>query len=152
MSRVSREFACTADAVFAILDDGWLYPSWVVGASRMRDVDQQWPHPGSKLHHSVGSWPLLIDDTTSSVEYSPPRLVRLRARAWPGGEAEVLLEVTPSPDGCTVTMTEDAVAGPGMLIPGPLRSVLLTPRNRESLRRLAFLAERRETGPTTTDK
>ena len=48
--------------VFAVLADGWLYPSWVVGASRVRGVDGTWPQPGSRIHHSVGVWPLLIDD------------------------------------------------------------------------------------------
>jgi Polyketide cyclase / dehydrase and lipid transport len=145
VSRVSREFTCTPDAVFDVLQDGWLYPTWVVGASRMRDVDNQWPRVGTELHHSVGSWPLLINDTTSSVEYSPPRRLALHARAWPTGEADILIEITPTPAGCTVTMTEDAVSGPGRLVPRPFRSVLLAPRNRESLRRLAFIAEGRVT-------
>jgi hypothetical protein len=143
VSRVSREFTCTPDAVFDVLQDGWLYPSWVVGASRMRGVDHLWPHTGAQLHHSVGSWPLLINDTTTSVDYRPPVRFRLRARAWPTGEADVLIEITPTPTGCTVTMTEDAVAGPGRLVPRPLRTALLTSRNRESLRRLAFTAEGR---------
>ena len=26
-------------AVWAVLADGWLYPVWVVGAARMREVD-----------------------------------------------------------------------------------------------------------------
>jgi hypothetical protein len=38
------------------------------------------------------------------------------------------------------------VAGPGRLVPGPLRDVLLRWRNVESLRRLAFIAERRAAG------
>ncbi len=29
-----------------MLSDGWLYASWVVGASRVRDVDPRWPSPG----------------------------------------------------------------------------------------------------------
>ena len=141
MSRISRDFSCSPEAVFDVLKNGWLYPTWVVGASRMRGVDKDWPRVGSKLHHSVGSWPLLVDDTTSSVEYQPPHRFTLRARAWPGGEAEVLLEVTPSHQGCTVTITEDAVAGPGKLLPGPVRTALLDPRNKETLRRLAYIAE-----------
>ena len=145
MNRVSRDFTCTPQAVFDVLRDGWLYPTWVVGASRMRGVDPDWPQTSSKLHHSVGSWPLLINDTTSSMEHTPPWRLKLRARAWPTGEAEVLIEITPSAEGCTVTMSEDAVAGPGRLVPRPIRSALLTPRNRESLRRLAFIAEGRTT-------
>ncbi len=48
--------------------DGWIYPVWVVGASRMRDVEDGWPAPGTKLHHSFGIWPLVIDDTTEVLE------------------------------------------------------------------------------------
>ena len=141
MSRISREFSCPPEAVFEVLKDGWLYPTWVVGASRMRSVDSTWPQVDSKLHHSFGTWPLLVNDTTSSMEFQPPERFRLRARGWPGGEAEVLIEVTPSAKGCTVTIIEDVVAGPGKLLPRPVRTLVLDPRNKETLRRLAFIAE-----------
>jgi hypothetical protein len=39
MSRNVRASACSPQAVFEVLADGWLYPGWVVGASRMRAVD-----------------------------------------------------------------------------------------------------------------
>jgi putative transposase len=64
---------CTPEEVFGVLEDGWLFAVWVVGASRIRDVDATWPKADSKIHHSVGSWPLLIDDTTSVVEIDPFR-------------------------------------------------------------------------------
>ena len=60
----SRRLNCSPEQVFAVLNDGWTYPLWVVGASRIRDVDHGWPAPGSKLHHSFGVWPALIDDTS----------------------------------------------------------------------------------------
>ncbi len=126
-----------------MLADGWLYASWVVGASRIRGVDAGWPRVGTKIHHSVGSWPMLIDDVSIAMLYDPPRSLKLKARAWPAGEAEVLIEVRSAPEGCTVTMSEDAVAGPGRLLPGPLRHTVLDWRNREALTRLAFLAEGR---------
>jgi hypothetical protein len=138
-----RVMRCTPGDVWNVLADGWLYGLWVVGASRIRDVDESWPSPGSRIHHSVGSWPLLIDDTTSVVEADPTRSLRLRARAWPGGEAAVLIEIEPAGSGCRVAITEDAVAGPGRLVPHPVRAALLHPRNSESLRRLNYLAEGR---------
>ena len=61
---VRRTIQAVPARVWAVLADGWLYPSWVVGASRMRDVEESWPAPGSQLHHSVGLWPLLLDDRT----------------------------------------------------------------------------------------
>jgi hypothetical protein len=143
MSLNRRAMHCTPDAVFSVLSDGWLYTNWVVGASRMRNVDDHWPAGGSELHHSVGTWPLLVDDTTTVLEVDPPRLLRLQARAWPGGEAEVVVTIEPTPAGCTVTIEELASAGPAKLIPTPLENLLLRWRNREALQRLAMIAEGR---------
>ena len=41
-----RWFNCAAKQVWDVLGDGWLYPLWVVGASRIRDVDDGWPAEG----------------------------------------------------------------------------------------------------------
>lgn len=143
MNSVSAEFACPPDRVFDVLADGWLYPTWVVGASRMRDVDDNWPEEGSLLHHSVGSWPLLIDDTTSVLEWNPPTQMVLKARAWPAGSAVVKLTVEASGAGCIVTMEEDALEGPARFVPKPVRSAAIRARNVETLKRLAFIAENR---------
>ena len=140
---VRRTINADPGRVWAVLSDGWLYPSWVVGASRMRGVDQSWPAPGSELHHSVGVWPLLLDDRTEVVGSVPPEELRLRAHGWPAGAAEVLITLEPTGDGTEVTIREDAVAGPAKLIPMPVRQVSVIPRNREAHRRLAFLAEGR---------
>lgn len=134
--------ACSPENVFAVLSNGWLYPTWVVGASRMRDVDQTWPSVSATLHHSVGVWPLLLDDTTSILEWDPPTHALLKARGWPAGAAHVALDVVPAKGGCTVTITEDAVEGPlRRLLPEPVRAAALLPRNKETLQRLSFLAE-----------
>ena len=138
-----RDMQCAPSDVWEVLADGWLYGLWVVGASRIRDVDKPWPAPESRIHHSVGTWPLLIDDTTSVISNDPGRSLKLRARAWPGGEAEVLISIEPIGTACRVSITEDAVAGPGRFVPGPIRSALLHQRNIESLRRLSYLAENR---------
>ncbi|MDQ4055392.1 MAG: SRPBCC family protein [Actinomycetota bacterium] len=143
MSSNSRLVKAGADEVWRVLADGWLYPVFVVGASRMRDVDARWPEAGAELHHSVGVWPALIDDTTAVLESQPPTMLRLRARAWPGGEAEVTFRLKPQGPETEVTIEEDAVSGPGRLVPKPLRDPPLTWRNVETLRRLAFIAERR---------
>ncbi|MEI5674501.1 MULTISPECIES: SRPBCC family protein [unclassified Nocardioides] len=143
MSRNTRLIHATPDEVWSVLADGWLYPLWVVGASRMREVDDHWPEVGAQLHHSVGSWPLLIDDTTEVLEAVPGSLLRVRARAWPGGEAEVLVRLEASGSETEVVIEEDAVTGPGRLVPKPLRDVPLAWRNVETLRRLAYVAERR---------
>ena len=133
--------SCAPEDVFAVLSNGWLYPTWVVGASRMRDVEAAWPAVDAKIHHSFGVWPLLIDDTTSILEWDPPRHAKLKARGWPAGSAHVVLDVEPEPGGCRVTITEDAVEGPGVLIPKPVRAAAILWRNKETLQRLAYLAE-----------
>lgn len=144
MSTNSRIVTASPEQVWRVLSDGWLYPVWVVGATRMRDVDDAWPAVGSQLHHSVGIWPVVVDDTTEVLEVRAPEYLRLRARAWPGGEAEVELLLEPAEGGTRVTIVEDVVKGPTALTPEPLRKLPLLWRNRETLRRLAFIAERRE--------
>ena len=143
MSTNKRLVQATPDQVWSVLADGWLYPLWVVGASRMREVDAEWPEPGARLHHSVGTWPLLIDDTTEVVESNPGATLTLRARAWPSGEAGVTLHLRPNGTGTEVVIEEDAESGPATLVPKVLRDPPLRWRNVETLRRLAYLAERR---------
>lgn len=141
MSRNVRLLRCTPDDVFRVLGDGWLYPSWVVGASRMREVGSTWPATGARLHHSFGVWPALIDDSTVVEACDPPRRLVMRARGWPIGEARVTVDVKPRGDGSVVRIQEEAVAGPGRLVPRPLLDLLLHWRNAETLHRLAYLAE-----------
>lgn len=124
-----------------MLSDGWLFAVWVVGASRIRDLDQSWPQAGATIHHSIGAWPLLINDTTTVIDVQQQRSLHLRARGWPAGEADVLIEIEPTSSGCVVTITEDAVKGPGVLVPQIILDALLNWRNVETLRRLGYLAE-----------
>jgi len=143
MSLNERVIAAAPEDVFAVLQDGWTYPAWVVGAARIRDVDSGWPQPGSSIHHSLGAWPLLLDDATTAEAYQPPHRLTIEARAWPAGSARVDFAVAEHPEGCVVTMREEAVAGPAKLIPPSVMDPALHWRNAETLRRLAFLAEGR---------
>ena len=149
MATNKREIKATPAQVWAVLSDGWLYPVWVVGATRMRDVDRSWPQAGSKLHHSAGVWPAVINDNTEVLECDPGRYLKLRARGWPLGEAEVA--ITLSPQGLQgahtlVEIKEEAVSGPGAMIPKPVEDLAIKYRNVETLRRLAFVAENRQAG------
>jgi|UniRef100_UPI004053510E hypothetical protein len=141
MSRNVRVLQCTPEDVFEVLADGWLYPSWVVGASRMREVDETWPMADAELHHSFGVWPLLINDKTLVEEFVPSRRMVMKARGWPIGEARVTIDVKPRGDRCVVRIQEEAVAGPGRFVPAPLMDIALHWRNDETLHRLAYLAE-----------
>ena len=143
MSTTTRSVSATPEQVWEVLADGWLYPLFVVGASRMRDVDESWPAVGARLHHSVGTWPLLINDTTEVLEVEEGKRLLLLARGWPAGQAHVEISLEPAADATVVTITEDVTAGPGVLMPKPLRDAQLHWRNVETLRRLGFVVEGR---------
>src|SRR5687768_2776915 len=101
MSRTTRHLECRPEDVFDVLADGWSFATWVVGAARIRDVDSDWPAVGSRIHHSVGVWPLLISDTTVVEQVDSPRLLQLRVKAWPTGEGRVVIRCEPDVEGGT---------------------------------------------------
>jgi len=142
MATNTREIETVPDKVWEVLSDGWLYPVWVVGATRMRDVESSWPQVGARLHHSFGVWPAVVNDNTEVLESEPGRYLKLRARGWPIGEAEVAITLTAIRAHTLVQIDEKAVSGPGA-VPGPLEAVLIKWRNMETLRRLALVAENR---------
>jgi len=143
MSVNTRDIHATPGQVWDVLADGWLYPVWVVGATRMRDVDADWPAQGSKLHHSAGVWPLIVSDNTEVLDCAPGQYLRLRARGWPMGEAEVVVTLDAAGADTHVEIDERVVAGPARLIPTPANDLMIKVRNTETLRRLAFIAEHR---------
>lgn len=143
MATTTWTAATTPDKVWEVLEDGWLFPLWVVGACRIRGVDASWPAPGSRLHHSVGVWPAAFDDHTESLACDTGERLELQARAWPLGEARVLITLQPDDQGTEITLEEDVTHGPGTFLPPPVRAAALQVRNKETLRRLAMLAEGR---------
>jgi uncharacterized protein YndB with AHSA1/START domain len=144
VSVTERVIPATPDRVFAVLSDGWTYSDWVVGAAHVRDVDASWPAPGSLLHHKSGPWPLSLNDSTTVLECEPDRMLLLRVRIWPFGEAEVRIELAPADAGSTrVRMTEHFVHGPLHVIQNKLNHLLLHRRNVEALRRLSDFAVNR---------
>ncbi|GGS36382.1 MULTISPECIES: SRPBCC family protein [Actinokineospora] len=143
MAAVSKEIPVPIDRVWAVLADGWTYASWVVGASHIRRVDSTWPAEGSGIHHSVGLWPLVINDVTRVRAVRPGEMVELDARLWPVGAATVRLELFPTATGTRVVMTENARSGPAAALPERAQDLMLVPRNKESLERLCALAARK---------
>lgn len=142
MATVSRFVAASPSQVFRVLADAWTYAGWVVGASTIRAVDAGWPQPGTRLHHAVGAWPLLVVDQTEVVAVEPDRRLELQAHGWPLGEARVLFELEPEDAGTRVVMHERARRGPALLMRNPLGERLIALRNTESLARLAAMVER----------
>jgi len=145
MSTNELTIRATPEQVWDVLADGWLYPLWVVGAARMRRVDPEWPEVGARIHHSVGLWPLLINDHTEVLEMRRGEFLALRARAWPAGAAEIAITLTPNREHTDVKLEEKVTSGPGTLLPPPIEGLSLKWRNSEALQRLASIAEQRTT-------
>lgn len=132
------------EAVFDVLDNGWCYAEWVVGAGRIRDVDADWPAVGSNVHHQVGSRipGIGLADCTSVVERDRPRRIVLQARALPFGVALVVMEMEPEGSGTRVTMTETPIRPTPVRLARRVLDPLVHLRNKEGLRRFKSLAER----------
>lgn len=111
----------------------------------MRAVDPRWPAPGSKIHHTIGVWPLVLNDETEVESSTPLEELVLLARGRPFGGARITLRLFDIPGGCRIEMAEVPVGGPLNLVPRRLALAMAWPRNRQCLLRLAALAERRET-------
>ncbi|MGV0653984.1 SRPBCC family protein [Mycolicibacterium thermoresistibile] len=140
---VKRDVPASRRQLWEVIADGWTYSQWVVGNSRMRAVDPEWPAPGSTIRHSIGLWPLVINDVTVVEECVPLERIVLHAKGGPMGGARIELRLSDNPDGgCHLEMDEYPVSGPGKFIPNPLAQLAIWLRNRETTWRLAALAER----------
>ncbi|MGV0645000.1 SRPBCC family protein [Mycolicibacterium sp. XJ879] len=139
---VTRDIRASRQQVWDVMADGWTYSQWVVGNSRMRAVDPNWPDPGSKICHSIGVWPLLLDDVTVVEHSEPLEQLVLHAKGRPIGGARITLRLSDIPGGCRVEMEECPVSGPAAVLPDRLSDLAVWPRNRETLWRLGALAER----------
>ncbi len=139
-----RETAASRARVWEVLADGWTYSQWVVGNSRMRAVDPDWPQPGSTIHHSIGVWPALINDSTVVESCTPERELILIANTRPFGKARITLRLHDLDDGgCLIEMAEVPVTPPLKWLPDSVALAGVFPRNRETTWRLAAIAERR---------
>lgn len=144
MITATRDVAAPCERVWEVLAQGWTYTQWVVGNTRTRAVDGDWPNPGASIRHSVGVWPLVINDATVVERSDPPHELVLRAHLGVLGAARITMRLHESPTGCRVEMIEVPVGGPMALVPNSLALAAVYPRNQECLLRLAALAERLE--------
>jgi uncharacterized protein YndB with AHSA1/START domain len=148
MARTTRVIDAPPDRIFAVLADGWTYSDWVVGTAHIRNVDPDWPQPGTEIHHKAGPWPLSIRDRSTVLEYEPGRALMLKVRLWPLGAGCARFELDPVDGSATrVTMIEQFTEGPLLGLRNKINDVLLHHRNRESLRRLADLVKGRPMRP-----
>jgi hypothetical protein len=140
---VKRNTTATRQQVWDVIADGWTYSQWVVGNSRMRAVDPAWPAVGSTIAHSIGVWPLLLDDETVVEDCQPLELLVLLAKGRPFGKARITLRLLDVETGCRIEMAEVPVGAPMGWLPKRAALAAALPRNRECTWRLATMAERR---------
>ena len=144
---VKRDTKATRKQVWDVIADGWTYSQWVVGNSRMRAVDPEWPNPGSTIEHSIGVWPMVLDDKTVVEECVPLERLVLLAKGRPFGKARITLRLSDiEGGGCRIEMSEVPVGAPLGWVPKRVALAAAAPRNRECTWRLAALAERRPPG------
>ncbi|WP_293004518.1 SRPBCC family protein [Mycobacterium sp.] len=141
---VTRDTSASCSQVWATMADGWTYSQWVVGNSRMRAVDPHWPEVGSTIRHSIGVWPLLLDDVTVVKDCQPLQQLVLLAKGRPFGKARITMRLYANDGGgCRIEMAEVPVGAPMGWVPKRLALAAAFPRNRECTWRLAAIAERR---------
>ena len=134
MTTVQVTLAAPRPDVWAALVDVRTYPTWLVGARRIRSVDDDWPAPGTAFHHVVGFGPITIADATRSVAVDPERRLELVVRARPAVEATVVFELRDAAEGTLVTMEEHPIGVHRIL--APVLAPLTQARNRASLAQL----------------
>ena len=126
------------EAVWEVLADPRMLANWVVGASRTRGMDGDWPQPGTVVHHSQM---MVINDSTSVVASEPPRRLVLEARARPVAIMHVEVHLEPEAGGTRIVIEEWPIGGLVAHLPRGLAHVGIHLRNRESVRRMRWLAE-----------
>jgi hypothetical protein len=143
-----REIDAPPSEVFAVLSDPQTYPEWLLGAANIREVDHNWPSPGSKFHHTVGMRPLALADVSVVTDVEPDRSLDMNVRARPLVLAEVSFRIIGDGDRCMVSFEEE----PSLRLIGNLVRPLIDPlthlRNHHSLRNLEQVVLRRRAGRT----
>ena len=118
--------------VWDALLDVRAYPSWLVGAQKIRRVDDDWPVPGSAFHHEVGlGGPFTIADRTRCVEIDERRRLVLDVRARPVFHGTVTFDLVDH-GGVTEVRMEEHPTGVFRLVT-PLITPITGARNRVSL-------------------
>ncbi len=129
------------DAVFDCLLDPGTYPDWLVGAKRIRAVDDGWPAVGTRFHHRVGAGPVMFDDWSEVRRVERPGLLQLSVRVTPLIRATVTMTLRGDGSSSLLCIEEE----PEHRVVGNLLRPVLDPlthfRNHYSIRRLKRLVE-----------
>lgn len=138
----SRETSAPRQRVWDVLADGWSYSGWVVGTSRIRAVDADWPTPGAKILHSIGTWPAVTTNETVVEHSVVGEETVLLAKLQPAATARVTLRLFDIDDGgYRIEMSEIALSRPLKWAPEGVQLLGVAPRNSECTWRLTMIAE-----------
>jgi uncharacterized protein YndB with AHSA1/START domain len=146
MAHVCRHFDAAPEDVFAVIAEPRTYPDWLIGAWKIRSVDDNWPSPGSSFHHVVGVPPLVLADSTTVMDVEPGRSLVLHVKARPFVSGRVTFRITgDGDDGCILSIEEEPkVRTIGNLV-RPILDPMTHVRNQRSLERMEpLVVERRQ--------
>ena len=141
MARREGHLHAPPERVFEVLRDGYSYVRWVIGTTKIRHVDANWPEVGSNLHYTAGWWPFRVQDRTVVTRYEPDRRLTLEALGKVSGSALIDIEVIAEGDGSRVVIDEHPVAGPAAKIHNPAVESMLRLRNVRMMRKLKDVVE-----------
>ncbi len=144
MAFIGHEFSVSVAQVWAALIDPTTYPRWLIGAQKIRNVDDTWPAVDAAFHHRVGVWPVLVDDKSIIREIRPQELLVLEVRATPLVRARVRFCLSPTADGARTFLEmeeEPMYRFLGNLV-RPVLDPLTHLRNARSLQRLDGIVSR----------
>src|SRR5579875_452829 len=103
MARNSTFIASPPGAVWAVLNDAYSYPRWIVGSERTLSADETWPAPGSEFHVRLAFG---LTDITKSHDLQPGSRIVLVAAAGTL-PARVTITTEARDGGTLVTMVEN---------------------------------------------
>jgi len=129
------------EQAFRVLADPERYAE-ASGASNEREVEGEWPHPGSRFRTRKGVPGMTVVDEVTVVEEQAPHRLVMHGSVSPLLEADIEVEIEPYLNGSCVTLTETATGGYGARLPARLIDAALERRNRRVLQRLQRLAVR----------
>jgi hypothetical protein len=136
MAFTCREIPVPVSDVFRVVVDPETYPTWLIGATSIRSVDDRWPEPGSAFHHRIGLGPMSIPDRSTVIAIVTDELLVLSVRVRPFITAVVTFRLVGDDQRCVITMEEEpALRFVGNVV-RPVMDPLVHVRNHRSLRRL----------------
>jgi uncharacterized protein YndB with AHSA1/START domain len=131
---VETTIPTSRERIYAVIADPDTYADWLVGAERIRSVDDEFPRPGTGFDHRVGGPGVTVADRTTSVAADPSRGLALDVHAGPF-EARVVIELRSVSDRATCVRLSEEPFGVFRGIT-PMLRLALGGRNRWSLARL----------------